>query len=130
MVAKKVNSLRKLVLILMILATFFHFVQMFLAPINLKWYIALLGAIAYAFASLGIYLNKKFGYYITIIIPAIGGILIIIVLLIAFITQIEIIQFNIFTMFATIVEIPAVIISIFLIRIPPFSKSVQRSLDN
>ncbi len=113
---KKIHSLKKLVLILMILASLFHLIQLFIIPINLKWYIALLGAITYGFASLGIYFNKSFGYYLAIIFPTIGGILIAIILLIAAITHVKFLEFNVFTIFAAIVEIPAVLISIYLIK--------------
>ena len=113
---KKINQIRILVLILMIFAAFFHVIQLFFILIDFKWFVALSGFILYTIASIGVYKNKKFGYYISVIFPTIGGVTIISVFIIAFLTQVQFLTFNIFTALAAIVEIPAVILSIILLK--------------
>jgi len=113
---KRFNQLRIITLILMILAAFFHVIQLFLIQIDFKWVVALTGFILYTIASIGVFLNKKFGYIISIIFPTIGGVAIITVSIIAILTQVQLLTFNIFTLLAAFVEIPAVILSIILLR--------------
>ena len=113
---ERYEKIRIITFILMILATFFHIIQLFFIQIDLKWFIALTGFILYTIASIGVFLNKKFGYIISIIFPTFGGAVIITVSIIALFIQVQLLIFNIFTFLAACVEIPAVIFSIILLK--------------
>ena len=113
---ERTKQITIIVLILMIFAAFFHIIQLFLIPIDFKWFVALTGFILYTIACMGVYKNKKFGYYISIIFPIFGGISIISVFMIVIFTQVQLLTFDIFTALAAIVEIPAVILSIIVLK--------------
>jgi hypothetical protein len=116
MTDKILLRLRHTVLILMIFAAIFHLIQLPLFPVDFRWYIALTAFILYMVASVGVSQKKQFGFYLSILFPVIGGCAIIIVFMIATITDVALLTFNLFTALAAIVEIPAVILSVVYLR--------------
>jgi hypothetical protein len=116
MTEKNLPRIQYTVLFLMIFAAIFHLIQLPLFPVDFRWYITLTGFILYTVASLGVSQNKEFGFYLSILFPVIGGCAILIIYMIAAITDVTLLIFNLFTALAAIVEIPAVFLSIIYIR--------------
>ena len=105
-----------IVCVLMSIAAFLHLIQLFLFPVNFKWMVSLIGTVAYSIASFGLYQNKKFGYYITIIFPIAGVLFVGIFVLLGFAEVIGYGEINPYTLLAAVVEIPAIILSLIALK--------------
>lgn len=113
---KESKKLQYSTFILMVIACLLHFIQLFLYPlINPKYFITLIGTLAYAIASYGLYNKKEYGYYITICFPIAGAIVIGIVAIFGLSGDFGYGQLNPFTLMAAVVEIPAIILSLYIL---------------
>ncbi len=100
----------------MIIACLLHLIQLFLYPINPKWFITLIGTIAYAISSYGLYQNKVYGYYTTVCVPIAGVLFVGIFVIFGFSNDLGYSEINPFTLMAAVVELPAIILSLYLIK--------------
>ncbi len=102
---------------LMAIACVMHAVQLPLYPVNIKWLVAMIGAVVYGAAAAFALMHTRAGLWLSLT-PIIGGIFVIVVYLSEAAGSHQQIRFNIFTLLATIVEIPATALSIFLLTRP------------
>ena len=102
---------------LMVAAFLLHLIQLFLYPMNPKWFITLTGTIAYAIASYGLYKDKSYGYYITVCVPVAGVLFVAIFILLGLSSELGYSEINPFTLLAAVVEMPAILLSLYIIKI-------------
>jgi len=102
--------------ILMIVACLLHLVQLFLYPVDPKWFIALTGTFVYAIANYGLYKNKAYGYYITVCVPIAGVVFVGVFAVLGLSSELGYGELNPFTLMAAVVEIPAIILSVYMIQ--------------
>jgi len=101
--------------LLMGLACALHLIQLPLYPVDRKWVAALVGTLLYAMATVLIHRNKQLGYWLATVGPLVaaafvGGILL------GLIPRPPDMTFNPFTAMAALVEAPAVLLGLLLIR--------------
>ena len=110
------ERLRLITCFLMIIACILHLIQLFIYPIEPKYFITLIGAIGYAIASIGLYQDQKYGYYITICFPIVGVIFVGVFALLGLSNELGYGELNPFTLIAAFLEIPAIILSIYILK--------------
>jgi hypothetical protein len=110
------GTLRRMLLALIMCACLLHLLQLFLYPLNPKWFVALIGAVLYGTAASGIHRDARFGYYLAIGVPILAGMFVAGIFALRVPERADGIQFNVFTALAALVEIPAVLLGVILMR--------------
>lgn len=111
-----IRTLWKIELGLMSCVSLLHLVQLVLYPINAKWFVALIGGIVYATASLGIARNRRYAYFLATFFPVLAALFVVTVLALGVRAPAGGMRFNPFTAIAAVVEMPAVVLGAALIR--------------